>query len=245
MGSQEEPSFMSEEQDVGVMIKRSLAFGPGLVSTFREVGVFAKAGKNAPHGYVDFMLFSEDRDPTFIAVVRELFDSINMRNQRVKIGRLSTTSTKTRDAYETPGADRQCVVEVLVVSEVLKAFDENIKFVSLFKACNSRFCLYMYFPSHDLLLQTDTITLLKSTGPEMMGFFLYYMMINHQFNMHFPDCLTEKYCGWKEAVNLAGGDLYLPCLVPQKIPKKREKSDVQSMGNKAFKIKRFSDPVWP
>ena len=98
MGSQEEPSFMTEEKDIGVMIKRSLAFRPGLVSTFREVGVFSIAGKSAPHGYFDFMLFSEEREPTFIAVVREMFDSVNMRNQRVKIGRLSSTSAKTKDA---------------------------------------------------------------------------------------------------------------------------------------------------
>lgn len=45
MGCQEEPGFITEEKDIGVMIKRSLAFGPGLVSTFREVGVFPKAGK--------------------------------------------------------------------------------------------------------------------------------------------------------------------------------------------------------
>ena len=69
MGCREESGFITEEKDVGVMIKRSLTFGPGLVSTFREVGVFPKAGKSAPHGYVDFMLFSEDRDPTFIAVI--------------------------------------------------------------------------------------------------------------------------------------------------------------------------------
>ena len=245
LGSQEEPSFMTEEKDIGVMIKRSLAFGPGLVSTFREVGVFSKAGKSAPHGYIDFMLFSEDRQPTFIAVVREMFDSVNMRNQRVKVARLSSTSTKTKDAYDTPGADRQCIVEVLAVSEVLKAFDENLKFVVLFKACNSHFCLYIYFPLHDLLIQTASIALLKSTGPEMMGFFAYYMMINHHFNMFFPDYLSTNHCGWKEAVNLAGGDIYLHCLEPQKIPKKREKLDMPSVARKAIKVKGFSEPLWP
>ena len=65
-------------------------------------------------------------------------------------------------------------MEVLAVSEVLKAFDENLKFVVLFKACNSHFCLYIYFPLHDLLIQTASIALLKSTGPEMMGFCLLY-----------------------------------------------------------------------
>ena len=51
-----------------------------------------------------------------------------MRNQRIKVGSLSTTSTKTKDTYETPGADRQCIVEVLAVSEVLQAFHEDLNF---------------------------------------------------------------------------------------------------------------------
>ena len=50
------------------------------------------------------------------------------------------------------------------------------------------------------------------------------MMINHQFNMFFPGYLSDNIyncaCGWKEAVDLAGGDLYMHCLEPQKIPKK-------------------------
>ena len=134
MGCQEESDFITEEKDIiSVMIKQSLAFGPGLVSTFREGGVFLKASKNAPHGYIDFIF-------TFIAVIQEVFDT---RNQRIKVERLSTTSTKTKDAYETPGTDRQCIVEVLAVSEVLQAFDEDLKFVVLFKACNSQFCLYI------------------------------------------------------------------------------------------------------
>ena len=154
MGCQEEPGFITEEKDISVMIKRSLAFGPGLVS----------ASKNAPHGYIVFIF-------TFIAVIQEVFDSLDTRNQRIKVERLSTTSTKTKDAYETPGTDRQCIVEVLAVSEVLQAFDEDLKFVVLFKACNSQFCLYIYFPPNDLLIRTASIPLLKSQEPELMGFF--------------------------------------------------------------------------
>lgn len=98
-------------------------------------------------------------------------------------------------------------MEVLAVSEVLQAFDEDLKFVVLFKACNSQFCLYIYFPSNDLLIRTASIA----------GFFAYYMMINHQFNMFFPGYMSKNNCGWKEAADLAGGDLYMHCLMPQKI----------------------------
>ena len=63
--------------------------------------------------------------------------------------------------------------------------------------------------------------------------------------MFFPDYLSTNHSGWKEAVNLAGGDIYLHCLKPQKIPKKRKKLDTQSVAKKAIKVKGFSEPLWP
>ena len=43
------------------LIRMSLGFGPGVVSTLREVGVLCSKEECLPHGYIDLFVYSEDK----------------------------------------------------------------------------------------------------------------------------------------------------------------------------------------
>jgi len=53
--------------------------------------------------------------------------------------------------HNDPGSDRQVVVEVLVLSQVLSCMQET-KFVIMLKATKPKFSHYIYFPAHNVMI---------------------------------------------------------------------------------------------
>ena len=177
----EELSSSSEEVDVKALIKLSLAFVPGVVTTFREVGVLCSKDRHGPHGYIDVVVFSEDKFPDFVVTIE--------KNEILRVGRLSAASAKTFDTFSSKGSDRQCVIEILALSEFLQLSNPDLEFVVLLKACKNALCLFIYFPQVDVLVRTMRSIPLKLQGScssnEVMGCFLFFLITNHQFNSFF------------------------------------------------------------
>ena len=167
----EESGIGSEDRDVKRLIKICLAFGPSFLKLYREVGVLCSSGQCLPHGYIDMMMYSERKKGIYVAIKDYEDESIGGISN-YEVGRLSVTSAKTSDSFDKPGSDRQCCVEILAFSEVLKQQNKNIKFVVLIKACKTKFQLYVYFTEIDLLIRTTTITLVDTNQrANIMGIF--------------------------------------------------------------------------
>ena len=167
----------------------------------------------------------------------------------MEVGRVSATSVKTADTFHIKGSDRQCIVEILALSQVLLAKNPDLNLVAFLKVCKTVFCLYIYYPKLDLLAKTTHIGLKKCLPeltygePEnMMGYFTFFLMLNHQFNKVFPQDLLQnisdfKY-GLKDNVNC---NVYLPYLIPQKL-RKRSAKDQPIKSAKKVKISDYSNP---
>ena len=245
----ERRGYGNEELDVDTTVQLALAFGPGVVSTLREVGIACTRGRSGPHGYIDLVVYSEDKFPNVILAIQEFKAG---DSNAMEVERLSATSVKTADTFHSKGSDRQCVVEILALSQVLLASNPDIELVAFLKACKTMFCLYIYYPKFDLLAKTTHIGLkqclpgIQHNEPQkMMGYFTFFLMLNHQFNHVFPQDLSQNIkldfkCGWKGNVN---PNTYLPFLMPQKLRKSSAK-DQPTRSAKKRKITNYSDPVF-
>ena len=232
----EETGYGSEQQDVDALIKMNLAFSRGNVSTYREV-IIQKSRGELPTGAIDMMTCSELTRGEYSWVAIKHNTSPTATCFATKASNIFATSAKTKSSFGDRGSDRQCVVELLALTEVLKQQDNNIKVVVLLKASKCFFQPYLYYPDYDLLVRTKKdIQLNHSEGfgsptEFLMGHFAFYLTINKFLNMEVPTLLFTELgddikCGWKNAY-YASRSLYACYLMPQrqsKQPKKR-KSD--------------------
>jgi len=79
------------------------------------VGISCTSGHTGPHGYIDLMMYSKDFPETMVAI-EEFKGHVS---GGIEAGRLSATSVKTMDTFYSNGSDRQCVIEILALAEVL------------------------------------------------------------------------------------------------------------------------------
>ena len=212
----EPQGYGTEERDVEELVKISLAFSPGIVKLYREVQISGIDNHHLPHGYLDMMIYAIDKKEVFIAI--KDYESHSIAGvSHSEVGRLSITSAKTSDTFGKIGSDRQCTVEVLAFSEVLKQLNANIKFVILIKACKSKFQLYIYFTQNDVLLRTTEIHLTdQHQQANVMGMFAFFLTINHQINTEMMEFTEDMKCGWQKAYEKLGQN-YLSYLSPQKL----------------------------
>ena len=160
------------------------------------------------------------------------------------------TSAKTKDTFNKLGSDRQCCVEILAFSEVIRALNPTVEFVLLIKGCKDAFQVYVYFTRTDLLVRTTKILLTDTNNKaEVMGMFALFLALNIQINQKFPDAIEnieDMKCGWKKAFSESNNDYY-PCFMPQASPalnisRKRELSATESTTVKKI---LYSDIQYP
>ena len=124
-------SSKREEGDIERLIKLSLAFGPSAVHTLEEVGIQTNHGDdNLPHGNIDLLVYSID-EPEFYVALKE---SGTIPPDTEGVDKLLCTSAKTDHSFKNAGSDRQCVVEILALSEVLKSMASDNKLVIFFQS---------------------------------------------------------------------------------------------------------------
>lgn len=222
MGNKEEDGIGSDNRDVEKLIKFCLGFGPSFLKLYREVGILCSSDQCLPHGYLDMMMYSEKDKGIYVAI--KDFEPGSLKDiSQYPAMRLSVTSAKTSDCFYKRASDRQCCVELLAFSEVVRKQNKDVKFAVLIKACKTVFQLYVYFNKIDLLIRTSPITLVDTTkkAPNIMGMFAFFLSINHQINTLFHDAIkyTETMrCGWQEAYSGCGYD-YFPFFAPCKFTK--------------------------
>lgn len=229
----QETGHGTEQRDTDMLIKLSLAFGPYTVSTLCEVGVgvgIEDREKYLPHGYIDILVY--EKNATSGTCVAMKFSSD--RKDNLLLRKLTATSAKTNITFSSKGSERQSIVELLALSEVLKISngEENKNYYVLFKACQERFQAYLYFSAIDLLIKTDEIPLIDGSGcPNVMGYFSFFLLINLHVNTCLPELLNfneRMKSGWMAAYQSCSHK-YTSSLCPQLLPKhlrKRSSSEL-------------------
>ena len=215
----------TEQRDTDMLIKLSLAFGPCTVSTLCEVGVgvgIEDRGKYLPHGYIDILVYGSNVE-NGTCVAMKLPSGLK---DNLKLRKLTATSAKTSITFSNKGSERQSIVELLALSEVLKISAGDKQFFVIFKACQERFQAYLYFTAIDLLIKTDEIPLINSNGcPHVMGYFSFFLMVNLHVNTCFPELLNFSEAmksGWMAAYQSCSYK-YTSSLCPQVMPKQLHK----------------------
>ena len=103
------------------------------------------------------------------------------------------TTAKTKGAFGSPGSNRQAVLELLALTEVLVREDPDVKAVVMLKACVTKFKMFVYFPKQDLLITTCNVTLEESNNREsMMGCLILFFLLQHKINLEFPIELLQR-----------------------------------------------------
>ena len=103
------------------------------------------------------------------------------------------TTAKTKGAFGSPGSNRQAVLELLALTEVLVREDPDVKAVVMLKACVTKFKMFVYFPKQDLLIMTCDVTLEESNNREsMMGCLILFFLLQHKINLEFPIELLQR-----------------------------------------------------
>lgn len=120
--------------------------------------------------------------------------------------RLTTATLKSPNVYENPGSDRQAVIELLSLTEVLLQNNPSMQCSVIIKACRSCYRPYFYFPKHDVLIRTSLDISLQSTtsdeiNHEFIGSFILSLMMYHLYNMQLFKCLESEQdkCGWSSS----------------------------------------------
>lgn len=144
---------------------------------------------------------------------------------KAQTSNILATSAKTKSSFSDKGSDRQCVIELLVLTQVLLQKNNSIKVVLLLKACKYFFQPYFYYPDYDLLIRTTKdiqLDISEGSGSpiELMGHFAYFLIVNKFLNMEVPKQLFADLgdnikCGWKDAYQ-SSGSIYVDYLMPQK-----------------------------
>lgn len=234
-----------------VQIELSLAYGPPDLVLLEEVGVDAPSHFAVPTGNIDFVMFSQS---PAIGKYLGIYSQRILRDS-VPADLVTPTSTKTSDSYNSPGSDRQVVVELLALSQVLLSSDletPNVKYdaVILIKACDKFFQPYVYFPVLDILLRPGTDIALShseaSPHSYLMGSFILYLFLHYQLNKKsFIDCLGVEdvalKSGW-EKVYKASGAAYYNYIKPQQRNKRVVKiHDKEEVVPKQRKVTKFDE----
>jgi len=219
----------SEEGDVTTLIKTSLAFGPSPVRALREVGIIATE-KEAPlpQGYIDLIVYSADKRG--MVALKDSPKQLKPPDDNLIAWKTTATSIKTPDSFSSKGCTRQCIVELLSLSEVLKSINRNIEFVVLLKASRDCFQPFVYFIGSDALITTQEIPFYNISSQQResahpIAFFFYYLLLNEHLNTALlPTMEGIIECGWSRAFSKSKFQ-YFPGLVPQRRPKKAKKHE--------------------
>lgn len=92
------------------------------------------------------------------------------------------TTAKSKAAYDEPGSNRQAVIELLALTEVLRREDPNVQTVMILKTCTNKFKVFIYFSDQDLLITSCDVKIEEISSTEsMMGcLLLFFSVIYHQ-----------------------------------------------------------------
>lgn len=207
--------------DKSYFIHLGLALSSPDTIIYEEVGILGQSGHALPHGYIDLLAFSQNL-PKLAVGLHCLLDGKTVTGT---CSQITTTSLKTNHTYGNPGSERQAIVELLAFSQVLLKSNPNIRCCVMLKVSKYLCRPYFYLPQHDVLLRTNSDIQLNSPADytginhELIGSFIFSLIMLHIFNTRLFEDLKATKCGWEE-VYKASGASYHCCISPQKYSKK-------------------------
>ena len=211
----EKPTCEREDRDS--ILEKIMAFGPGGDSVFC---VFEEAKVTAvdvpedlsypPTGKIDLIAISEGNvaSANAVAILKCVddypypsgchgADYLPTFDKVIGYNVLPTTA-KTKATFNSPGSNRQAVLELLALTEVIvreRGSTEGVKVVIILKAAMNKFQPFIYFPCEDILITTCQATLLEDTPTireSMMGHLLMFFLLRYKINLEFPSELLKR-----------------------------------------------------
>ena len=200
-----------ELMDKSHFISLGLAHSGPETIIYEEVGIKAADDHALPHGKIDLLLYTQTTSSNLVLHC--------VMDEAGNCSRITPTTVKSLNFYRNPGSDRQAIVELLSLAEVLRQKNPVIQCLIMIKACRS-FCRpYFYFPKSDVIIRTSSdINLVSTTDEinhELIGSFILSLMMHHLYNRQLFECLDPKVeCGWASSY-AASKMKYDPYIYPQ------------------------------
>ena len=183
---------------------------------YEEVGISGLATSSTlPHGKIDLLALSQKGKSSRAAVAIRFY--MNRKPASGKCSRITATTVKTQHTYDTPGSDRQTIVELLALSQVLLESNPDIRCCIMIKAMRHVFKPYFYLPQVDMLIRIGCDIKLDDDVNGVMGSFILLLIMHHHFNYtHFMKLAdSQRVLGWAESYKTCGSK-YDPYIMPQK-----------------------------
>ena len=205
-----------EWDDRDQILEKLMAFGPSgdsVLCVFEEVHITAvnieEDCSYPPTGKVDFVTISEGNVSSHntVAILKCIDDypypsgcfGANILPTYDKfIGfNVVPTTAKTNATFDDAGSNRQAVVELLALTEVLvreTGSVKDVKAVIILKASMSRFQPFIYFPNEDILITTRkaiSVEAALTRKDSMMGYLVLFFLLRYKVNLEFPSELLK------------------------------------------------------
>ena len=132
---------------------------------------------------------------------------------------VTPTTKKSQYTYASLGSERQAIVELLSLTEVLLQNNPNIQHSVMLKKCRHMFRPYFYLS--DILLRTNCDIRLDTNkdgyNHELIGSFVLSLIMHQLYNMQLFVQLDSSTtgCGWKGCYSTSNV-AYHPYICPQK-----------------------------
>ena len=111
-----------------------------------------------------------------------IYDILKIMFFHTRMSRVTATTVKTQHTYDTPGSDRQAIIELLALSQVLLESNPEIRCCIMIKAMRQVFRPYFYLPQLDMLIRIGCDIKLDGDFNSVMGSFILSLIMHHHLN---------------------------------------------------------------
>ena len=176
-----DPTIADKEVlDKSHFIHLGLAHAMFPMTIYEEIDISGQDGHSLPHGNIDLLCVME-KDNIASAVSMCIYaDEVEEEKRSVP----TATTIKTNQSYGRPGSDRQAVVELLAISQVVLEKNPQIKVCIMIKATRHVFRPYFYLPPNDMLIRTNCDIALDggNFNQQLVGNFIVSLILHHHIN---------------------------------------------------------------
>lgn len=187
-------------------IRLGLAHSAPDTVIYEEVGIKGPSDHCLPHGYIDLLSYTQSSKDSAL-LLHCIVDGL--KSVLGKCSQITPTTVKSPNTYCNPGSDRQAIVELLSLSQVLLQNNPNMECLIMLKVSRDLYCPYFYFPRYDTLLRASAnICLSPRTTKEqashqsnykLIGSFILSLIMHHLYNLRLLAHLDTIKCGWADS----------------------------------------------
>ena len=159
-------------------VQLALAHSDYRTIIYDEVGISGPKNHTLPLGTIDLLGLSQNTTSSAVAM------QYYIDGETVLTGTYSKITGATMKTYSNPGGDRQAIVELLALAQVLLEINSELKCCVLIKATGHLYRPYFYLPDVDMLLRTtcDMKLECEDYNTKLIGNFVLSLLMHHHFN---------------------------------------------------------------